>query len=120
MPRFLPVALTGLLQVFPAAPVAAQSQTIPQDPARQEQWFRDMLEWNRRTLRGAYERVGKKDPKWDEHAHEALDAAARYFSHTLDPQTYIWDVHNATQAAVGAGCDDPLILYLHARSFHGG
>src|SRR5439155_18612823 len=98
--------------------VSGQNRPIPQDPVRQEQRFRDMLEWNRRTLGGAYEKVGKKDPKWDKHAREALDAAARSFSHTVDPQTYIWDIHNATQQAIGAGCDDPLILYLHARTFH--
>jgi hypothetical protein len=116
--RLVGGSLLGVYLTFPAVARAADEPTIPQDPQRQEQRFRDMLAWNRRTLIGAYEKVGKKDPRWDKPAREALDAAARNFSHTIDPQTYLWDIHNATQTAIGFGCDDPLILYLHARSFH--
>jgi hypothetical protein len=118
MRRLIPGFLASLLVVFVATPHFAGGASIPQDPERQEQRFRDMLAWNRRTLGSAYEKVGKKDARWDGHAREALDAAARNFSHVVDPQTYLWDIHNATQQAIGAGCDDPLILYLHARSFH--
>jgi hypothetical protein len=90
---------------------------VPQDPDRQQQRLRDALEWNRRTLAGAYEAVGKKDPRWDADAREALDAAARHFSSTPEPRARPVDIHRATQKALAAGCDDPLILYLHARSF---
>src|SRR5947199_31974 len=44
--------------------------------------------------------------------------AARVFSHSVDPVAYLWDIHNVTEAAIRFGCDDPLIPYLHARSFH--
>jgi hypothetical protein len=92
---------------------------VPQDPDRQEQRLRDTLAWNRRTLAGAYEAVGKKDPRWDADARAALEAAARYFSRTPEPLVEPLDIHRATQRALRAGCDDALILCLHARSFYG-
>src|SRR5262249_52957909 len=45
---------------------------IPQDPVAQQKRFSDMLEWNRQSFAGAYEKVGKKDPRWDKFAREAL------------------------------------------------
>src|SRR5437870_2890484 len=108
-------ALTGLILTCPARAMA-DGQLIPQDPARQEQRNREMLEWNRRTLAGAYEKVGKKDSRWDRHAHAALEAAARNFSFAVDPVTYLSDVYGAAKQAVVAGCNDPLVLYLYARS----
>jgi hypothetical protein len=114
------VALVGSLLSLTAEYVTAGEPPIPQDPKSQEQRFRDMLAWNRRTLGDAYEKVGKKDPRWDGVAREALDAAARNFSYVIDPETYLGDIHNATQQAIALGCDDPLILYLHARSFPDG
>ena len=51
-----------------------------------EKRYRERLEWNRRTLEGAYEKVGKKDPRWDGPAREALDLAARLFSQQVDPR----------------------------------
>jgi hypothetical protein len=105
--------LAAALLAIPTIRCRAGEVSIPQDPQRQEQRFREMLAWNSRTLGGAYEKVGKKDPRWDKYAREALDAAARNFSHVIDPQTYLWDIQRATQNAVALGCDDPLILYLH-------
>src|SRR5207249_2516298 len=118
MRRLSLVAFAGLLVVSPAVTYPAGERPIPQDPDRLEQRYRDMLAWNRRTLVGAYEKVGRKDPRWDKFAREALEAAARVFSHSVDPVAYLWDIHNVTEAAIRFGCDDPLILYLHACSFH--
>src|SRR5262249_44891686 len=111
--------LTALFLVVSAARLSAEGPVIPQDPERQEQGMRDMLAWNRRTLGGAYEKVGKKDPRWDTRAREALDLAARVFSHSLEPNTDWIHVYNAADQAILFGCDDPLILYLHARSSFG-
>jgi hypothetical protein len=51
----------------------ANDTPIPQDAARMEKRFGEGLEWNRRTLDVAHDNVGKKDPRWDKAAHEALD-----------------------------------------------
>src|SRR4051812_43303151 len=112
--RFVP-ALACLLLVGSIAPAAAP--TIPQDAGRHAPRMAGKLGWNRRTLAGAYDRVGKKDARWDAPAREALELAALFFSHSLEPQVTLGDLHRATQTALAAGCDDPLIQYLDARSF---
>ncbi len=89
---------------------------IPQDHARIEQRRRERLEWNRTTLQGAYDRVGKRDPRWDEPARKALDLAARMFSNQVDPFVSLADIYPSARQAIDAGCNDPLILYLYART----
>ena len=81
-----------------------------------EKRYRERLEWNRRSLESAYDKVGKKDPRWDKPAREALDLAARMFSQQVDPAVALSDIHGPAKKAVEAGCDDPLILYVYARS----
>ena len=85
MRRLERMILAGLWFALPSILVGGADGPIPQDPDRQRQRFDDMLAWNRRTLEGAYEKVGNKDPKWDKAAREALDAAARVFSLAIDP-----------------------------------
>jgi hypothetical protein len=92
---------------------------ISQDTAKIEKRRRERLEWNRRTLSGAYDKVGKKNPKWDEKTREAMDLAARMFSLQADPTISMDDIHRPSKAAVAAGCDDPLLVYLFNRSAFG-
>jgi hypothetical protein len=99
-----------------AAAEAKPSAPIPQDAAVIEKCRHDLLAWNRRTLQDAYDRVGKKDPRWDEAARKALDLAARLVSLEVDPQVTFSDVYSAAKAAVDAGCDDPMLVYLYART----
>ena len=66
-----------------------------------------------------YDKVGKKDPKWDKLAHEAMEHAARMFSLQLDPPVRMGEIYEASKAAVAAGCDDPLVVYLLNRSAQG-
>jgi hypothetical protein len=89
------------------------ARPVPQDPGRQQERWDELLEWNRRTLGGAYEEVGKKDPRWDGPAREALERAAGLFSQDGTPAE---DVYASIREAVEAGCDDPLVLYLYGRS----
>ncbi|SIN84083.1 hypothetical protein SAMN05444166_1214 [Singulisphaera sp. GP187] len=95
---------------------AKPSTPIPQDATALEKQRHDLLAWNRRTLQEAYDRVGKKDPRWDELARKTLDLAARTFSGEVDPQVTFDDVYPAARAAVEAGCDDPMVAYLYART----
>jgi hypothetical protein len=106
--------LVGLSLLLTAA--AAADKPIPQDPARMEKRFRDRLEWNRRTLGEAYDRLGEKDPRWDEPAREALDLAARVFSLQYEPIIPYKEVYAAARKAVEAGCRHPLVLYIYART----
>jgi hypothetical protein len=104
------------LTLLVSAAAAGADKPIPQDAARMEKRSRERLEWNRQTLGAGYDRVGKKDPRWDQPAREALELAARMFSQQFDPPVRSADVHVPAKKAVDAGCDDPLIRYLHART----
>jgi hypothetical protein len=108
------LALTGLILSSGHVGADEKAQAIPQDPEKQAQFYRDTLVWNRKSLGEAYEKVGKKDPRWDKPAREALDAAARHFSRDL-PTTKAEEVFDPAKKAIESGCDDPLILYLYAR-----
>ena len=110
------IALAALLIAGPVAIAGQFDRPIPQDPAKQERKARELGAWQRRTLAGAYEAVGKRDPRWDGPAREALEAAARYFSHEIEPIPTVEAIHDPAKRALAAGCDDPLILYLYARS----
>jgi hypothetical protein len=106
--------LAGL--VLACSTTTAIAGEIPQDPEKSAQRFRDSLTWNRRTLVEAYDKVGKKDPRWDKPAREAMEAAARFFSGQCDPVTEVEAIYVPAKKAIDAGCNDPLVLYLYARS----
>jgi len=116
MSRIARALVAGIALTLPAAANAEDIKPILQDPERQEQRRKEKLAWNQRTLRDAYEKVGKKDPRWDADARAALEIAARHFSSSLEPKSDLVSLHNATGDATIRGCDDPLILYLHACS----
>jgi len=117
MKRLLLMALSGLL-IAPAAVRADEfdDRPIPQDPARQARDARASLAWQRRTLVDAYEQVGTKDPRWDAPARAALESAARFFCGEVDPLPEASEVHALVRKAIDAGCGDPLMLYLDART----
>ncbi len=89
----------------------AAEKPIPQDKAKIEKNRRDCVEWNRQTIRVAYEKVGKRNPRWDKLALDALDVAVRFYSKQTDPEPSTRDLYNTAKAAVDAGCDDPYIVY---------
>ncbi|WP_074309916.1 hypothetical protein [Singulisphaera sp. GP187] len=106
IPRVFPVAARAVRKVMP----------IPQDTAKIETRRREFQEWTRRTVREAYDKVGKQDLRWNEQAHEALELATRLFSQQVDPEVSLIDVHTPAKAAIAAGCDDPYLVYLDHRS----
>ncbi len=121
-----PIVPASDLNPLPQAPSAPDQplpqvatgdyQPIPQDLARIEKRLQEMLEWNRRTLVGAYEKIGEKEPKWDKSAREALELAARMFSLQIDPIISLKDIAIPAKAAIDAGCNDSLIHFFYARS----
>jgi hypothetical protein len=84
----------------------------PRQPATRE----DVLKWNLTTLQDGYASAGHKNPKWDKDAEEALTDFARSKTASDDESEVLFDlVGEAAGSATAAGCDDPMIRYLHAR-----
>jgi len=109
-------ALSAFLCLFlPAAAVPALGEKEPASPMPYAQERSQLFEWNIQTLVGAYERVGKKHPKWDAPARKALTLYARNRSGgSSADQSH--QMREASRSAIGAGCADPLISYVLYRS----
>lgn len=76
----------------------------------------DRQHWNLATLNGSYEAAGRKDPKWDQDAKEALRDFARMQTASDDEGQLLSTLTgDAAESAVSAGCDDPMLHYLYAR-----
>jgi len=76
----------------------------------------DRLAYNRKTLVDAYDKIGKKDPKWDAPARKGLELSAVYYTRSaiLDEQDSRAALASL-RAAVTKGCDDPMVSYLAIR-----
>lgn len=73
----------------------------------------DRLKWEQKNLTEAYLQAGHTDPKWDEPAKTALDELARFLAGVTGAEEDAPSIiSNNCVAAVGFGCDDPLIRYL--------
>ena len=77
------------------------------------------LELDQKTMRFAYDKVGKKSPEVDESARTALDLLSRLQTNQVKPTTMHWEAFEHARKAVEAGCDDPLVLYAYAFSTGG-
>ncbi|OAI51258.1 hypothetical protein AYO44_04995 [Planctomycetaceae bacterium SCGC AG-212-F19] len=97
---------------------APESKGVPQPPPEEiAKYRRDKLAWERAATVEVYEKVGKKNAKWDAEARLALEAVAKYFSR---PEYYMGQKEIAWEhadKAIRAGCDDPFIKYLFARLY---
>jgi predicted Zn finger-like uncharacterized protein len=94
----------------------APGPPIPQDPEKQRQSYDELLAFQRRTLAGAYDKVGKKDPRWDGPAREALEGLAGFLSSSPEPRHRALPTCARAREAINAGCDDGLVLYAFARA----
>ena len=97
------------------AEVAAK-KPIPAGPgAYTAKKFREsLLKWNRRTSVECYEKVGRRDPKWDKDALRFLEMVSRFFSQVPDAPE-LQQMLDATKPLVESGCNDPLVLYCIGR-----
>jgi hypothetical protein len=71
--------------------------------------------WGKRHLLDGYDRVGRRDPRWDAQAHRLIELSIPSLLGTgieAPPEERI----AAGRAAVAAGCTDPLVLYLLGRT----
>ena len=105
-----------------AAPVDPAPQGNPAKPPRStgHDAFASALAFNRRTMVGAYDRVGKRDPKWDEPARALLEKTALTFTCSghhwfyAPPQPTVAERRELARKALDAGCEDPLVLFCCA------
>ena len=111
-------ALTGLALVSLSAACGADDWPIPQNPAKTRQARLSRLMWTDRTLAGAYEKVGKKDPRWDRLVRDLMKTAVPLFVLPDDVETHD-DVFHPAKRAIDAGCDDPIVLYIYTRTSTG-
>lgn len=77
-----------------------------------------LREWNRFTLVEDYRRIGKTNAAWDAPAVGALESFAEVRSllgQSERQRTLLGEIRTRSAAAVAAGCDDPLVKYLHIR-----
>jgi len=103
-----------------SAPRPASRQLLPSDlrvdDAKVTAQRKAALAWNMKILVGAYDRVGHRDPKWDEAARRGLTLTARVWAHDPDrPGDAPDQAWYALRTAITRGCDDPLVLYLNAE-----
>jgi len=74
------------------------------------------FKWNLATLAGDYDKNGTKDPKWDRPVREALTIFARARSYGPEQEAgFPKNLADAVNMAVDAGCNDPMVKYLHLR-----
>ncbi len=111
---------TSVLADSKTAPSADVTNRAPAAPAAllvKERIARD-VDWYRQNLVKAYEAFGTRSEKWDAEATAALQAAAALWSHDPQPsgneEERAW---RASSKAIRAGCDDALVLYIHARMY---
>ena len=108
--RVLPLVIVLFAALARAADEAPATQPSAKDgPARSLAFFQ------RITVQD-YDRVGRRDPKWDKPARVILHAASRIWAWEFSPDGDEYDVIRANfEGALNAGCDDPLVLYGIAR-----
>jgi hypothetical protein len=77
---------------------------------------KDRLKWSQTRLTNDYHTVGLKNPKWDQDVQEALGQYAKLNTAPADEEAVVHDlIGGAAETAVEAGCNDPMIKYLHCR-----
>ncbi|MEA2709813.1 MAG: hypothetical protein QOF78_2414 [Phycisphaerales bacterium] len=97
-----------------AIPVAADAYT-------DHDYGKAMLAFNRRALHDVYAKSGKKNPKWDALVLKLFDGMAIRHANFRAEQVYRLpdeppppELMARAQAAIDAGCDDPLVRYCLA------
>lgn len=77
--------------------------------------FAQRLKWETNTTLGEYNRIGKKDPRWDNMARDVLTQTAHVLAAASDIQAGVEATRIPYQRVLEAGCDDPLVLYNALR-----
>jgi hypothetical protein len=105
----------GLIAVACLVFASCRKQTVSQKILPQAT-RQSRLDWNLKTLIGAYEQSGGTNAKWDESAKRALtEFAHSRSSGSAMEEDSIQIIGTNCRAAVESGCDDPMVRYLYIR-----
>ncbi len=92
------------------------NQALPSKKISSEASRQARLDWNVKTLVTVYQKMGNTDIAWDAPAAQALTEFARTRAQVTDPgEPWVEIIATNCDAAVQAGCDDPMIRYLYIR-----
>jgi len=108
------------LMVSPVGQGADAPATRPGggEPYTHQRWVQDYRRWAVRVTVEAYQRVGKRDPKWDRQAIAYLREAAPTMIRESDGPIAVPPLTPARRL-VQAGCDDPLVLTCYGMALRG-
>lgn len=83
-------------------------------PFSTKQYNEMVLAYNRRTLSEAYNKVGMKDPRWDDQVVAHLDDLANHltFRDEMESDAIRTARLRKTRQILAAGCRDPLLIYV--------
>lgn len=114
----------ALLTVFLASAPARAELPGAKDPDAYtvHGYAKELLAFHQHTMAEAYKQAGRRDPRWDDAALAFLDALAVNFTYDSVGAIYRPAAYPSYEqcdalasAAIEKGCDDPLVLFLHAR-----
>ena len=118
MPHAHRAAATAFALVVLIATTAHAAITVADNAYTEHDYRKALLAFNRRTLVEAYEKWGRKDPKWDEPAKAFLEGWAIRMSnggaeamYRLPGEPPYAKLRELEEATINAGCDDPFVRY---------
>ncbi|WP_406700950.1 hypothetical protein V5E97_19355 [Singulisphaera sp. Ch08] len=118
MRRPIVAVVAGLMLSSLALTAGAFEWPIPQDPEKARKARDVALAWTKKTLADAYEEVGIKDPRWNELVRDLMKTAVPLFVELDDIHSHD-QVYLPAKKAIEAGCNDPIVLYIYARTSSG-
>jgi hypothetical protein len=108
----MPAPVAQADPVAVVVPVYDRPDWLPAPGPEHEARRQARRDWLKQTCRDAYDRCGRKDPRWDAAAHEALAAFEAFHSRVPAGGEEQRPAGLAARRAIDAGCDDPLIQYV--------
>jgi hypothetical protein len=104
------IYISTALGVGPLHPADPPLPALSDAAVKKQKWVaKEMLE--------AYDKVGHHDARWDEPARLALRLSVDMWGAPRSREGGNWMQFQAAQRAIDAGCDDPMVLYVYARTF---
>ena len=73
--------------------------------------------WLEKEMLKAYDQVGHQNPKWDGDARQALRLSVDLWGAPRLHMGGDWAVFQTAKRAIDAGCDDPMVRYVYARTY---
>ena len=124
---FVALLMSFLTSRGVSAAVAPTPQPLPTGGYTWHEYYREVLEFHRKTLIDGYRSSGSRNVKWDAAAEGALDALARSYATGATAGFYaapfaisMDQVGVAAKKAIDLGCTDPMVMHAMAVGHFGG